>query len=245
MNVPANMRRRLEDLSGRAVNYDADALDLEHPPAGWSVDERRQSLVAEPPGPPGAGGSWEIARQLIKGYEFADPSIVRAFYDSEDPFPGRDMLLELRALGLVKVHVGVRVNAVYDDTRTVSGREVRVFGWSYRTLQGHVERGQMDWEVWKWTDTGEVQFRVRSVSRPARVANPIIAIGFLLLRGHERGLFLDSTDRRMVTFTRLALSEDGRGQRIRKASGETTARRLSKDDPAHDELARQLEHRHA
>ncbi len=243
MNVPAGMQRRLHELSGRPVNYDADALDLEHPPAGWNVDERRQPLPAEPPGPPVAGGSWEIARRLIKGYEFADPSIVRAFYDSDDPFPGRDMLLELRALGLFKVRVGVRVSAVFDDTRTAGAREVRVFGWSYRTLEGHVERGQMDWEVWKWTDTGEVEFRVHSVSRPARVANPIIGIGFLLLRGHERGLFLDSTDRRMRAFTELGLSEDGRGQRLREASGELTARRLPKDDAAHDQLARQVDRR--
>lgn len=241
MNVPAGLQRRLDELSKRQVNYDADALDLDHPPGGWNVDERRQPLPPESSGAPEAGGSWEIARRLIKGYEFADPSIVRAFYDSNDPFPGRDMLLELRALGLFKIHVGVRVNAVYDDTRTVDGRGVRVFGWSYRTLEGHVECGQMDWEVWKWTDTGEVEFHVHAVSRPARVANPFVGIGFRLLRGHERGLFLDSTDRRMRTFTELGVSEDGRAQHVREASGELTARRLPKDDPAHAELARHLD----
>lgn len=211
MNVPPAMRRRLDALSALAVNYDPDALDLEHPPPDWTVDDRRQALPAEPPGAPVAGGSFEIARRLIKGYEFADPSVVRAYYVSDEPYPGRDMLLELRALGLIKVRVGVRVCDVYDDTRSVSGRDVRVFGWSYRTLEGHVERGQMNWEVWKWLDTGEVDFHVHAVSKPASIANPIVRLGFWLLRSHERGVFLNSTDRRMFSFTELGLQSEGRG----------------------------------
>ena len=156
-------------------------------------------------------------------------------------YPGRDMLLELRALGVVKIHVGVRVCEVYDDSRTVADREVRVFGWSYRTLEGHVERGQMDWEVWKWIDTGEVEFHVHAVSTPAPIANPIVRLGFRLLRSHERGVFLDSTDRRMLSFTELGLRSEGRGQRIREASGGLTARHLSREDPAHERLARQVD----
>jgi uncharacterized protein (UPF0548 family) len=235
------MQRRLRELSSRPVNYDADGLDLEHPPAGWTVDDRRQPLAPESPGSPVAGGTWEIARRLIRGYEFADPSIVRAYYEADDPYPGRDMLLELRALGVFKVRVGVRVCDVFDSSRTVDGRPARVAGWSYRTLEGHVERGQMDWEVWKWIDTGEVEFHVHSVSRSASIGNPLVAVGFWLLKAHERTLFLDSTDRRMLSFTDLGLRSEGRGERIRQASGGLTARRLSRQDPAHDQLARQVD----
>lgn len=241
MKVPPVMRRRLDELSSRPVNYDVDALDIDHPGPGWRVDERRQPLPPEPPGDPVSDGSWEIAQQLIRGYEFADPSIVRAFYDSDDPYPGRDMLLELRALGLFSIHVGVRVCDVYDEDRAIDGRDVRVFGWAYRTLEGHVERGQMNWEVWKWLDTGEVDFHVHAVSRPASIPNPVIGIGFRLLRSHERGVFLDSTDRRMLTFTRLGLEEEGVGQRIRDASSQLTARRLPSGDVSHSELARQMD----
>jgi uncharacterized protein (UPF0548 family) len=235
------MQPRLRELASLPVNYDAAALDLEHPPPGWTVDDRRQPLPSEPPGSPVSGGSWEIARRLIRGYEFADPSVVRAFYEADDPYPGRDMLLELRALGVFKVRVGVRVCDVFDATRTVDGREARVAGWSYRTLEGHVERGQMNWEVWKWLETGEVEFHVHAVSRAASIRNPFIAAGFWLLKAHERGVFLDSTDRRMLSFTELGLQSDGRGQRIREASGGLTARRLSPQDPAHEQLAKQID----
>ena len=151
------------------------------------------------------------------------------------------MLLELRALNLVSVHVGVRVVRVYDELRERDGRHARVFGWAYRTLEGHVERGQMDWQVWKWSDTGEVQFRVYAVSRPAPVANPIVRVGFWLLRDHERAVFLDSTDRRMRSLTELGIGRERVGDAVREASPRLTARRLSADDPAHEQLARRVD----
>jgi uncharacterized protein (UPF0548 family) len=237
----SSIGERLAALSDRPVNYDADALDVAHPPPGWNVDDRCQALPAEPPGEPVSEGSWEIARRLIRGYEFADPSLVRAHYDPERPLEGREMLLELRTLGLVRVFVGVRVAKVYDEVRDVQGRQARVFGWAYRTLRGHVEEGQMDWQVWKWLDTGEVQFRVHAVSRTARIPNPFVRVGFWALRAHERMLFLDSTDRRMRKLTEIGLEGERRGERVRQASPDLTARRRRHDDVTHDRLARNLE----
>ncbi|MFZ0088167.1 MAG: DUF1990 family protein [Solirubrobacteraceae bacterium] len=235
------IRKRIAQLADTPVNFDPDSLDLAHPPAGWRVDDRRQSLPAEAPGEPVGDSSWEIARRLIKGYEFADPSMVRAFYDPQRPLAGRDMLLELRTLRYVRVYVGVRVGDVYDEIRERDGRQARVFGWYYRTLQGHVEQGQMNWEVWKWLDTGAVEFRVHAVSRTARIQNPFVRVGFWVLRDHERSVFINSTCRRMVSFTELALQAEGRGERLRAASPGLTARDLPADDPSHEALARRAE----
>jgi uncharacterized protein (UPF0548 family) len=241
MTLTAAMSSRLAALQGRALNFDPDAIDLNDPPAGWHLDHRFQPLANEAPGPPETEGSWEVASRLIRGYEFADPSIVRAFYDERTPMEGRNMVLELRALNLVKVYVGVRVGSVYEEQRTIHERKVRVFGWNYRTLEGHVERGQMDWEVWKWLDSGEVCFHVHSVSQTATIRNPAIRVGFRLLRKHERELFLASTDRRMRTLTEIGLRRERRAQRIRDASDQLTARSLPAEDPSHDALARYLE----
>jgi uncharacterized protein (UPF0548 family) len=232
---------RLAALSGRPVNYDPAALDLEDPPPGWNVDRRCQPLPGEPPGEPVPEGSWEIACRLIRGYEFADPSLVRAHYDPARPLEGREMLLELIALGLVRVHVGVRVVHVYDEQRTLAGRTARVFGWAYRTLEGHVEEGQMDWQVWKWLDSGKVEFRVHAVSRTAPISNPIIRVGFWALRSHERGLFLASTGRRMQRLTELALRSERRGEDVRDASADLTARRGDGGGAAHERLGRDVE----
>ena len=232
------VERRLAALAHTPVNYDPETLDLEHPPHGWHLDDRCQPLPSEPPGDPLPGGSWEVARRLIQGYEFADPSLVRAHYNRGAPLDGRNMLLELRALNLVSVHVGVRVVSVYDEVRRRDARDARVFGWAYRTLTGHVEMGQMDWQVWKWHDTGEVQFRVHAVSRPAAVTNPVIRLGFRLLGEHERAVFLNSTDTRMRSLTELAHQRGHFGDAVRDASPQLTARRLSSNDPAHEQLAR-------
>ena len=148
------------------------------------------------------------------------------------------MVLELRALNLVSVHVGVRVVEVYDDVRTIGGRHASVFGWTYRTLEGHVERGQMAWMVFKWHDTGAVEFRVHAVSRPASIRNLVVRIGFLLLRGHERRLFLDSTERRMCELTAVALRAEHPGDAVSAASPELTARRPLTGDPRHARLGR-------
>ncbi|HTU27861.1 MAG TPA: DUF1990 family protein [Solirubrobacteraceae bacterium] len=230
----------LAGLAALPVNFDPDALDLADPPAGWTVDDRRQPLPAEPDGAPVPGGPWEIAARLIRGYEFADPSIVRARYDPAAPLLGRDMLLELRALGLLSVYVGVRVSEVWDEDHERDGRRARVFGWAYRTLEGHVEQGEMGWQVWKWLDTGEVEFRARAVSRTAPISNPVIWAGFHLLRGYERRLYLGSTDRRMRELTARALGEQSPADAVRRASPELTARGGDQNE-VHDRLAGRLE----
>lgn len=241
MKPPRRLRGRLAALAALPVNYDPDALDLDHPPAGWSVDDACQPLLGEAPGDPVPGGPWEIAVRLIGGYEFADPSLVHAYYDRETPLLGRDMLLGLRALGLVTVYVGVRVSVVWDETRSCEGRSARVFGWAYRTLQGHVEQGQMDWQVWKWRDSGAVEFRSHAVSRTAPISNPIVRIGFALLKNHERQLYLESTRRRMRELTERALHEQAPADAVRDAGRALTARRARAAGPAHAALAAEFE----
>jgi uncharacterized protein (UPF0548 family) len=229
--------RRLAALADKPLNFDLAALRDAGPSGGWEVTDLRQRLPDEPPGPPVDDGSWQIARRLMRGYEFADPSIVRAYYDPRLPPERRDMLLKLKALGVVHLFAGVRVGDVYHETRELEGELVVVWGWNYRTLAGHVEMGQMDWEVWKWLESGHVEFHVHAVSRPAPIPNPFVRIGFRLLRRRERRAFLDSTRERMLTFTELALQREGADRRVRNAAADLTARTTRADDPAHDAVA--------
>jgi hypothetical protein len=89
------------------------------------------------------------------------------------------MLLRI-SYGPLRFNVGVRVGEVFDEAREVDGRPVRVFGWYYRTLEGHFEQGQLDYELWKWLDTGEVTFRLFGLSRPASSGPLLTRIGFRL-----------------------------------------------------------------
>jgi uncharacterized protein (UPF0548 family) len=235
---PPRVRRRLAVLPGKPLNFDLASLEHASPATGWTITDLCQALPSEPPGAPIEGGSWQIARRLMRGYEFADPSIVRAYYDAEAPLQGRNMLLKLQALGIAHLYVGVRVADVYEEVREREGDRACVWGWNYRTLEGHVEIGQMDWEVWKWLGDGRVEFRVHAVARVAHIPNPIVRLGFYLLREHERQAFLDSTTRRMLTFTELTLSREHAGDSIRDAAASLTARPSRRRDPAHDSVAR-------
>lgn len=122
---------------------------------------------------------------------------MRAVYRRDDPLEGRDMLLEVRFWGL-RFRFGVRVSDVIDELRRVEGRDVRVWGWSYATLKGHLETGQMDYEIWKWQDTGAVEFRVHVVSRSSRIGNPLIRFGFRLFGRREQVKFAERACQRMA-----------------------------------------------
>lgn len=239
---PPAIRRRLAELADRPLNFDLAALADASPADGWTITNLRQALVPEEPGMPAKEGSWQIARRLMSGYEFADPSIVRAYYDPGVPLEKRDMLLKLQALRIAHLFVGVRVGEVYEEIREDEGARACVWGWNYRTLQGHVEMGQMDWQVWKWLHDGRVEFRVHAISRVAPITNPAVWLGFRLLRGLERAAFLESTKRRMRSFTELALENDDPEQRIRGAAATLTARG-ARDDAAHDAVAKSARRR--
>jgi len=136
-------------------------------------------------------------------YEFADPRLVRGFYDPDAPLDGREMLLSIRFHGM-RFQVGVRVMGVVDEDREIDGRPARVFGWGYGTLEGHIERGRMDYEVWKWLDSGEVEFRITAVSARAHVRNPLVRLGMRLFARREQLRFYEHALQRMAEITGAA-----------------------------------------
>ncbi len=147
-----------------------------------------------------------MAQELLRDYQVADPKMVRATYDQDAPLEGRDMLLEIRFLGIPVNRTGCRVGRVIDEQREVDGRPVRVWGWSYQTLEGHFEQGEMCWMVWKWMDTGEVQFRIHSYMRNAEKVNPVSNLGFKIFGQHERRRYLQGACERMARLTAAALA---------------------------------------
>jgi uncharacterized protein (UPF0548 family) len=190
--------RALHALHEKPLNFDLSQRDGLTQAPGWRVDDYLQPLPSEAPGPPEPGGTWERARELMRRYEFADPRMIRAVYAPDSELEGRDMLLEARFWGL-RFHFGVRVGGVVDARCERDGRRVRVWGWSYRTLQGHLEMGQMDYQLWKWLDTGRVEFRIHVVSRPARIPNPLIRLGFRLFGRHQQIRFARRACERMAS----------------------------------------------
>jgi len=176
---------RLASLASRQVNFDPSDPDVLGADRHWRIDDMVEPLPHEGSGPPAREGSWEVARELMDSYQLADPGVVTAFYDKTRPLRGRDMLLRIKFAGL-RLRVGVRIGEVYDETRDLGGRRARVFGWSYRTLEGHFEQGVMHYELWKWLDTGDVEFHLRAISRPATKGPFLTRTGFRIFgRSHQ------------------------------------------------------------
>lgn len=197
--------RALDSLPSRKPNFTPDAIEEHDPAQGWRVDDHRTDLPREAPGPPAESGSWSVARDVLREYAFADPSLIRAVYYPSLPLRDRDMLLEGRFLGL-SFMLGVRVVATIDETTELDGRPARVWGWSYSTLEGHLERGRMDYAVVKLCDTGEVQFRIHAVSRAARIPNPVTRFGFRVFGRALQRRFARTAGERMGRLVRARLA---------------------------------------
>jgi uncharacterized protein (UPF0548 family) len=205
--------RRLRDLSGRRSNFDP-ALLVEHPDErGWHHDDLVEPLPTEPSGQPVDGGSWRVARALMDRYQLADPGVVTATYDEAAPLAGRTMLLRISFKGL-PLWVGVRVGQDYEEMREVEGRQVSVFGWSYDTLEGHFEEGRMHYELWKWLDSGDVEFHLRAVSRPARSGPLSLRLGFRLLGRTHQLRFYRQICRRVRRLTEAQLETERAARRV-------------------------------
>lgn len=230
-----SLERAVAGLHGRPLNFDPDA---EHRPEdGWHVDDYRHALPAEAPGPPEPGGAWEIARRLMRHYEFANPRRIRAYWEAGAGLEGRDMLLVLHLLG-IRVRTGVRIAAVWDEDGEVDGRPARRWGWGYRTLAGHLEAGQMDYTVTKFADTGEVEFRIHAYSRRAPIRNPFVWLGFRLFGRREQIGFARYAVRRMAELTAAVLE---RGPEVEPVPERCDGLLVSPSplrDPEREEIAR-------
>lgn len=193
--VPTSAMRAWAELHDRPLNFDPVGFDAAGRDPDWHVDHRRGRLGDEAPGEPEPDGPFELARQLLVAYEFADPHIVRAVYDADAPLEGRDMLLVGRFVGL-RFLMPVRVGGVVDGPAEVDGRRIHRFGWHYRTLEGHLERGQMDYELRKDLTTGTIELALRAYSQRGDT-NPIVRMGFRLFGRWMQRRFHDGVIARM------------------------------------------------
>ena len=206
----------------RRVNFSPDEVD-----DTWHHDQQRSLLGQEEPGPPEPDGLWETACRLVAAYEMSDPGRIRAVYDPRRPLPGRDLLLEGRFL-VLRFYMGVRVTDVIDEQR---GNQ-RVWGWAYETLEGHVERGRMSYEVVKDEESGRIDLVIKAYSQGAPSLGPITTVGWALfgrrtqlrfyrrcgrrlgrMARERRGSRCPVPDRRTVDGLVLAPSDAGRHRR--------------------------------
>lgn len=177
-------------------NFDLERREDYTEANGWRIDDYAVELPAESPGQPFPGGAWEKAREVLENYEFPDPSIITGIFVPDVPLAERVMVLRARFL-IFSFLFGVKISQVIDEERDdpKNGR-ARIWGYGYDTLEGHFEMGEITFMIWKFLDTGKVEFRIHAFSKTGVISNPFYRIGFTLFgRGLQTKFARTALDR--------------------------------------------------
>jgi len=199
-------KARLASYADAKVNYDfAHQVDYTSA-SGWRLDDYATDLPSEAPGPPEEHGAFAAAQDVLRRYAFPPPSLITGIFMPDTPLENRVMLLRARFLGF-SFWFGVRVSEVTDEAArpTPDGPE-RVWGYGYRTLEGHFERGQIDFTIHKKLTSGAVQFRIHAVSQTGRIRNPFYWLGFKLFGRRLQRRFAHESLARMRQLVSQALA---------------------------------------
>lgn len=190
-------RARLDAYTDAKVNYDFSRQNEYTSETGWRLDDYETDLPAEAPGPPEEAGSFAAAQDVLRRYAFPPPDLITGIFNPEGPLEKRIMVLRAQFL-FFKFYFGVRVSEVTnEEARATPNGPERVWGYGYRTLEGHFERGQIDFTIHKNLDSGAVQFQIHAVSQPGRIRNPFYWVGFKLFGRSLQRKFARESLRRM------------------------------------------------
>ena len=212
-------RARLDAYATTEVNYDVGRQREYTSATGWRLDDYETDLPAEAPGPPAPAGSFATAQDVLRRYAFPPPDLITGIFVPDAPLESRVMVLRAHFL-VFNFYFGVKVSGVTDEAAraTPTGPE-RVWGYGYRTLEGHFERGQIDFTVHKNIISGAVQFRIHAVSQPGQIRNPFYWLGFKLFGRLLQRKFARESLRRMRAMVAATLKASLVAQTFPAAAG--------------------------
>ncbi|MGI4883457.1 MAG: DUF1990 domain-containing protein [Janthinobacterium lividum] len=199
-------RARLAAYARAKVNYDYEDQREYAAATGWRLDDYATDLPAEAPGAPAPHGSFAAAQDVLRRYAFPPPNLITGYFDPSQPLEKRIMVLRAHFL-VFNFYFGVQVADVV-DAESPDGPDgpERVWGYGYRTLEGHFERGQINFSVHKNLATGAVQFRIHAASQPGHIRNPFYWLGFKVFGRMLQRRFAHESLARMRSLVARALA---------------------------------------
>ncbi|USX54746.1 DUF1990 family protein [Lentzea sp. HUAS12] len=191
----------ITDLRARSVNYDPDEIRG----SAWHFDHHRFVLGTDPPGRPQEDSVWWHAYKEVAAYAFTPAGLLRAHYRREAPLLGKDLLLVGR-FAPARFVMGVRITETGFDEDGVRYS----WGWSYETLQGHIERGRVDYRVVKDLESGVVTLEVNSYNQVNPRAHPLIRLGWFFFGRRAQHRFYTSVGENLRRLARQPRVTDAR-----------------------------------
>ncbi len=193
-------RKRFDLYGDRPINYDVSKQHEYTQQSGWNIDEYNAPLPNEAPGPPMPNNSFAFAQDVLRNYEFPPPSLIKGIYISETPLAERVMLLRAQFLYIFRFFFGVRVSRVIDEVRETNEGDLHVWGYSYQTLEGHWEMGEITFEIQKLAQTGTINFHIEAYSKSGHIPNPLYRLGFRIFGRQLQIYFAKQSLKRMQRF---------------------------------------------
>lgn len=169
-------QQKIERLALLRYNYDYTDTRSQTAENGWYADNYEVELQREQPGVPELDGSYAHAQDAIASYSFVDRSLIQGYWSPSSTLDGRDILLRItpfRRVPFFRFEFGGRVHTVISEQQ---GDE-ELWGWGYRTLEGHFEMGHITFVVAKNIVTGRVFFRMESITHLGHINNIFYRIG--------------------------------------------------------------------
>ncbi len=187
-------------LRDKAVNYDVDEIRA----STWHFDHHRFFLGTDPPGRPEKDSVWWRAQKVVAAYAFTPGGLLRAHYFREEPLLGKNLLLVGR-FAFARFAMGVRITETGFDEDGVRYS----WGWSYETLQGHLERGKVDYRVVKDLHTGVVTLEVNSYNQVNPRTHLFIRLGWLFFGRRAQHKFYDAVGANLRRLAQQPLAGHG------------------------------------
>lgn len=130
------------------------------------------------------GPPWRVDRHRdVVGHELPGPPVPGAVWEA------------------ACVVMGVRVTSLVNESDATHC----TWGWAYRTLEGHLQRGEVRYRVTKDLRTGEVAFAADVTWRPAPELGPALRLAWTLLGRRRQRRFYPRLGQRVRERVRARL----------------------------------------
>jgi uncharacterized protein (UPF0548 family) len=156
--TPAQIEAALAAAGRAPLSYSPVGISRARPP-GYSLDGHRVRL--------GTGDAcWDAAREAIRAWRMFALGWIELWPERAPIAVGNQVAVIASHLGFWSIHVARIVFLIEDENR---------FGFAYGTTLDHAERGEEIFQVERDSETGEVTYEIRAVSRPR---SPLAWLGY-------------------------------------------------------------------